>query len=252
MEIPFFDRLVHLMKALPGVSITEAVPPDRPLAEGSLRLSMPPEIAANFAEWSGALGDLAGAVPQAGGWLLIGGDGTAVVTSFVVTPAADTDPGRAAARFWADLYRAMGAVGRAEPFSAHGHLEVCRTALLGLYRLALAPGRPGSGWAGAEELPGGQVLGSLLDWLVCPLDLHAQWRCAHRLAAAYESLMLPLSQRLEMPYPWALRNLAFARLDAVRPAQPAAERMQAPPEPAEDGARAGPARFKVKLRRRSD
>jgi hypothetical protein len=132
------------------------------------------------------------------------------------------DLAAAAATFWHDLWSAAAAIGQGRPLTAHGRLESCRTALVDLYRLALAPGRPGAGYEAAEALPGAAALEKLFEWLVSPLDLREQWRCATRLAAAYESLVLPLLERLGLTYPWAMRNLAFARLDQVRPDRPAA------------------------------
>jgi hypothetical protein len=137
-----------------------------------------------------------------------------------------------AGRFWADLYRAARALAKGAVFTAHGDLERCRRALVDLYRLALAPRQAGRGW---EELDGIAGVEPLKEWLVAPLEVRAQWRSAHRLAAAYESLMLPLCQRLGLAYPMAMRNLAFQRLDQARPdrgAEGAAPAEAAPPAPA--------------------
>ncbi|HYF91244.1 MAG TPA: hypothetical protein VD969_03250 [Symbiobacteriaceae bacterium] len=162
----------------------------------------------------------------------------------------------AAARFWSDLYGAGAAIGRAQPFTVHGRLERCRAALLDIYRLALRPDGPGAGWEGAEALPGAaRVLDPVQEWLVQPLDLRAQWRCAYKLAEAYEKLMLPLAERLGLAYPWTMRNLAFRRLDEIRPDRGGAPNTTVPrlrdtadePDPAPR--RGGPGRFRVRTRR---
>jgi hypothetical protein len=180
-------------------------------------------------------------------------DGPAPVGPAVSRPLPDL--AAAAAAFWHDLWVATAAVGQGQPLTAHGRLEACRTSLVDLYRLALAPGRPGAGYEGAEALPGAVALDQLREWLVTPLDLREQWRCATRLASAYESLMLPLVERLGLTYPWAMRNLAFARLDQVRPdrsptGQPDVPRLRDTERTDEPSPKpAGPAKFKVKLRR---
>ncbi len=203
------------------------------------------------------------------------GPGGAAAGPEAVAPTA-ADPGaldREAASFWADLYRAAGAIGRGRVLSAHGLLEPCRARLLDLYRLALAPDRPGRGFADAEDVPGAdRALERVLPWLVCPLEARAQWRCAHRLATTYESLMLPLCERLGLSYPYPMRNLAFQRLDAIKtrweaaraPIEQEAEQEGAPegagaketgaasggPAAPEGSQRKGPARFRIKRRGR--
>lgn len=173
----------------------------------------------------------------------------------------------AASGFWYHLYRAATEIGRQHPFGAHSDLEHCRKALLDLYRMALAPGAVGRGWEHVDELPGAaKALAGLAEWLVCPLEVTALWRCAHRLGAAYESLVLPLLDRLGVVYPWAMRNLTFQLLDQVRPgrapvptASPAHYGAQVPPpqggqaQPSATSAGAssagGPTRYKVRRRR---
>jgi len=127
------------------------------------------------------------------------------------------DLGADAGRFWGHMYTAAMALGRGWPFTAHGELEFCRVHLVDLYRLALAPGDAEVGWVGIEGLQGASALEGAQSWLVAPLQTVEQWRSATRLAAAYESLMLPLAERMGLAYPWPMRNLAFAKLDAVRP-----------------------------------
>lgn len=151
--------------------------------------------------------------------------------------------------FWSALYRAAGAIRRQQPLDAHGELERCREALINLYRLALAPDHGQVGWEGADTLPGAQALKSLHEWLVCPLQTRLQWHCACKLAATYESMVLPLMERMEEPYPWTMRNRAFEQLEQARPdrvaqAPPVVPTVQEePPEPQ------GPARFRIKGRR---
>ncbi|MDF2629056.1 MAG: hypothetical protein K0R39_2887 [Symbiobacteriaceae bacterium] len=163
-----------------------------------------------------------------------------------------------ASQFWLDLHHATEAIGQGQPFTAHGRLEPCRAALVGIYRLALSPGAPGAGYEAAESLPGAaKVLDNLLEWLVVPLDPRAQWRCAHRLATNFEKLMLPLSERLHIDYPWAIRNLTFKQLDEIRPDRltTAAEAPTVPRfadlanVPDAPQKTPGPARFKLKSRR---
>jgi hypothetical protein len=166
-----------------------------------------------------------------------------------------------AAQFWTDLHQAVDAIGHEHPLTAHGRLERCRIALIDLYRLALSPGAPGGTYEGADSLPGGnKALDSLLDWLVAPLDLKAQWRCAHRLATTFEKLMLPLAERLGLAYPWTIRNLAFQRLDETRsdrtataaelPPVPGRKDLTAEPDQQAATPRTSePARFKLKTRR---
>lgn len=155
-------------------------------------------------------------------------------------------PEQQAARFWFSLIRLEPHLQAGRPFSAHGCLESARISLLDLYRTALASGSPGAGWAGLEQLPGAGALAPLGEWLVCPLEMQAQWRCGVRLAQTYERLTLGMFERLELPYPWRLRNLAFAGLDRARPsARGAGVPDQVPVEPVADPVR-GPVRFRVK------
>ncbi len=254
MQTPLFDTLLRIIGTLPAVEVLEARRPDGPVQEAVLRIACPPEVVPDLSEFLRSPGALAAAAPTPDGFLLVAPDGAMVVTTLVVTPdtKAPTGVSPEGTRFWGALCRALGAVGREEPFTAHGHLELCRTELLALYRLALAPGQPGGGWWGLEGITGAErPLQSLTEWLVCPLDVRLQWRCAHKLAAAYEGLTLPLAERLGAPYPWELRNHAFRMLDSVRPAQPAPEAV-IPAEPDPAPAHGGPARFKVKMRRKAD
>jgi hypothetical protein len=131
-------------------------------------------------------------------------------------PAVQTRLTELAAAFWGDLYRACAAIGRGLPFTAHGELERCRGHLLALYRLAA--GAPAQGeWAGFEPHLEAQPRLELAEWLVAPLQIQAQWRNGYRLAQRFESLLLPLVERLGLPFPWGMRNLAFERLQAVKP-----------------------------------
>lgn len=204
-----------------------------------LFLAAEPPFQSGLATWLAPLGEVAHSGPEPYGWRLVTLDGVEWRFHFsppastgglqllfdrweegggVAAPARAIDLSQMAGRFWADLHRAAGALGKGQPFTAHGCLEECRRALLDLYRLALAPEDGGEGWEGIERLAGvAPALAQVREWLVAPLELRAQWRDAHRLAAAYESLMLPLCQRLGVSYPMAMRNLAFRRLDQVRP-----------------------------------
>lgn len=261
-----------------------------PFGELELYLVAPPAFEAGLLAWLSPLGETAYAEPVRGGCRIITLEGLPITLQVVsdhdLLPAGQVSPlfdrtGREAgeqgasvdggegqgpdlgdlaaeaARFWHDLFGTAAAIGRGQPLTAHGGLEACRLHLINLYRLALAPGSPGRGWKGSDQLPGGErLLESLSEWLVCPLEVRAQWRCANRLATTYESLMLPLTERLKLPYPWAMRNLVFQRLDEIRPDRPkpeegtpAAQPTPPPPPPEPEQRPAGPARFKVKVRR---
>ncbi|HEY3367655.1 MAG TPA: hypothetical protein VGK74_21560 [Symbiobacteriaceae bacterium] len=250
---------------------------DDPFMELDFWLVAPASFADRLREWPGLPADPAYFAMTADGCLVVTGDGVAVaihVAPEVVAvpaglqpvfnrteyrpagvgrPVAEQDLVRDAARFWHGLFQAAAAIGRGQAITAHGELEGCRMALLNLYRMALAPGEPPGGWSGAERIPGSdRVLDGLKEWLVAPLDLRAQWRCAHRLAAAYESLMLPLTERLGLAYPFAIRNLAFGRLDVVK--RRLAEKGSSPevvtpaPEPEPKAPGQGPAKFHIQRR----
>jgi hypothetical protein len=120
-----------------------------------------------------------------------------------------------AADFWGDLYRAGAAIGQARPFTTHAHLERCRGGLLAVYRLAA--GDASMGWIGMEARLDGQRQHELAEWLVAPLNQEAQWRNAYRLAQRFEPLLMPLMERLGLPYPLEMRTLAFDRLTKVKP-----------------------------------
>lgn len=251
-----------------------------PYGELELHLAAPAEFRAGLTGWLGGLGETALLEPTPAGCRVVTPDGLQIeiivsdrvaptglqavfqrnVGSAPTTPALEQvhDLALEAAACYGAIYRAAAALGRGLSLTAHGELEQARERLVNLYRLALSPGNPGRGWAGADRLPGGaKALAGVREWLVCPLELQAQWRCAHRLATTYESLVLPLTERLGLPYPWAMRNLVFHRLEQVKTAWANAEaeaRGEVPvtkaPEPAPEPppARTGPARFKVKSR----
>lgn len=117
--------------------------------------------------------------------------------------------------FWRDLFRAARAIRREQTLTAHRWLFACGGRLLDVYRLALAPGTAGTGWEGADDVPGlPAALERVRPALAAPLDLRAQRSAARRLAEAFEGLVLPLCERLGLAYPMALRSLAFQELDA--------------------------------------
>lgn len=148
-------------------------------------------------------------------------------------PAPGLDLPALAGSFWCELYRAADALRQKHLLTAHGRLEECRRRLVDLYRLALGAQAPGKGWEGADEVPGlVRALGQLGDWLVVPLEPRALWRSAQRLATTFESLTLPLCERLSAAYPMAMRNLAFRRLDEARPEQPERAPEALPPKTA--------------------
>lgn len=250
--------------------------PDR-FPELDLYLIAPAGFAAELPAWLAPLGDAAHLDVTPGGCSLVTTDGLAVAVHVIpgtaalpkqgVKPVFDrgAEPGEAVAglslepaRFWHHLYLLGAAIGRGQPFTAHGELEACRLELLNLYRLALTPGAAGSGWTRIEDLPGaGRIIEGMTEWLVSPLEIWALWRCAHKLSTTYESLVLPLAERLGLDYPWAMRNLAFERLAREKPDRVAqaeeiaraSARVQAAPEPTSAPSQpAGPAKFRIKRR----
>lgn len=277
----FIAGMIRLLQESPEVTAAylRLLPESGAAPDLHLYVIAAPDWAARAGEWLDPLNEAALVDRRPEGWLLVSPEGEVVVITPVVTPPAaphrplfdrrrpgasapampqaaeprPADPSREAACFWGDLYLALRAIGQNWSLTAHGDLERCRLRLVNLYRLALSPAEPGDGWAGVEGLEGADALTGLVQWLVAPLDGRSQWRCAHRLAAAYESLTLPLVERLGLPYPWAMRNLAFKRLDETRP-----DRGPAPPAGVETlrdladrpdpVAPAGPARFRIKRR----
>lgn len=253
MSTTFLQQLIRTLYAEPLVSAAylggdlAGAAPDL-IERVELHLAAAPAFARGLATWLSPLGEAAFSGPEetafsgpdTQGWRVVTLDGVEwcfffypeerLVPSAGMTPLFDRrstlptappapalDLGLMAGRFWSDLYRAARALCQGQTLTAHGHLEEGRRALVDLYRLAIAPGAPGRGWAGADLLAGvNQGLVPMREWLVAPLDLRAQVRSAHRLGAAYESLMLPLCQRLGVPYPMAMRNLAFKRLEQAR------------------------------------
>lgn len=224
------------------------------LDEIDLYLLADPSFRAALATWLEPLGHLAYSGAEPNGWRTVTPDGVEWRFRFRLpastaglerlfdrrgqaqVPAVEAEPAidlpAMAGRFWSDLHRAARAIGKGHPLTAHGRLEECRRAMLNLYRLALAPRTAGEGWEGAEALPGVvTALAPVQEWLVAPLDLRQQWRSAHRLASTYESLMLPLCDRLGVPYPMAMRKLAFDRLEQSRPDRGAEAAPPQPPEP---------------------
>lgn len=210
-EEPFLTlHLIYAAERLPaveweGIALCRAVDDGLQVvtADGldfTLRLLAPGEEvpAAQFRQVKGVVGASGGGVPS--------------------NPDLGTELARMGAGFFGDLYRALAAIGQGEPLSAHHYLERCRGALLALYRLAA--GDAGSGWNGAEGPLGAGLVQELSSWLVAPLVLEEQWRNGYRLAQRFESLFLPLAERLGLDYPWQMRTLAFDRLGKAKPGAP--------------------------------
>lgn len=207
-----------------------------------LHICAPAGLAQELGALLGGAHEVAYSGPAPEGWRMITLDGTEWVLHFRA-PAASPPQGAEvlfdrrsappepaegprvdlpalAGSFWCELYLAAEALRQRHLLTAHGRLEECRQRLVDLYRLALAAEAPGKGWEGADEVPGlAKALAPLNEWLVVPLEARALWRSAHRIAAAFESLVLPLFERLSAEYPMAMRNLAFRRLDEARPEQ---------------------------------
>lgn len=273
---PYVLSLLRRVARAPAVLAVYTRTPVWTVSESDVSLVLVAEaaLAADLPTWLADVGETALLDPCPDGCRVITTDGTVVDVALIIAPqalppgelqgiyrrdgadvpaqatAAEVPPDLTAGvgRFWGHLYVAATALGRGWPFTAHGELELCRSEMVALYRAALAPGSTGSAWAGVEAFDRVGALSGMTPWLVAPLQTREQWRSAHQLAAAYESLMLPLLERLNLPYPWAIRNLAFARLDAVRPdgRRPTAPPSAAPdPEPPPQRAQ-----LKVRIRHR--
>lgn len=241
MSTEFLQGLIRRLHTVPEVSAAYlggdlAQPGPEGVERIEFFLVASPAFRQGMPAWLAPLGETAFSGPEGEeGWRLVTPEGVEWLIRFALpastdglqalfdrrvpaegeaSPAETLDLALMAGRFWADLHRAARALGQGQPLTAHGRLEGCRRALVDLYRLALAPREQGQGWEGADRVA---ALHPVREWLVAPLDSRAQWRSAHRLASAYESLMLPLCQRLGVPYPMAMRNLAFERLDKARP-----------------------------------
>ncbi|MFZ5814518.1 MAG: hypothetical protein ACOY93_04370 [Bacillota bacterium] len=259
MSAAFLQQLLRLLHADPAVRAAYlggdmARPAPEQIERVDLHLAAEPPFREALGERLAAAGETAYSGAEGDGWRAVTPDGVewrfylyAPAEPFPagLQPLFDRREGSAggagpapggsaldltgmAGRFWADLYRAARELGQGRCLAAHGYLEACRQALVDLYRLAAAPAELGRGWEGADQIA---ALAPVREWLVAPLELRAQWRCAHRLAAGYESLMLPLCQRLGLSYPMAMRNLAFGRLDQVRPDRAEAGGRPEPPPP---------------------
>jgi len=212
-----------------------------------LQLTVAPDFRRGLAGWLAPLADLAYSGPEPHGWTVVTADGvewflhlcapTEPLPQEGLQPVFDRRPAAPApaagdaagldladlaGAFWRDLHRAASALEQERPLTAHRWLEACGAHLINLYRTALAPDQPGSGWEGADAVPGLlAALEPVREVLSVPLDGRAQRSAAHKLAAAFEGLVLPLCERLGIAYPLAMRTLAFRRLDAGRePAPP--------------------------------
>lgn len=264
----YLQQLIRLIGATDAVKAAW-VGPDTTAPEPAERIAITLVVQADaftaLAQQFAGLGDVAFSGPAADGWRIVTADGLEFAITVASEPGhlsvsgltplfnhageAETagpplDLVEMAGRFWSDLHRAAIALERGWLLSAHGELERCRQGLLDLYRLALAPGEPGRGWSGAEAVPGlADRLAAHADWLVAPLERRGLQRSAHRLASTYESLMLPLCSQLGLTYPMAMRNLAFRRLNAIRPDPAPGEVVERPTAPAPQE---GPRRLKVK------
>lgn len=257
------QRLDQIARSVPEFSIVrdqEQVPGGNP-GELVVEVRCGREVWQALAETIGSLSAVEASVELEEGLLGVAlADGSSALLRYQDpnAPASAPEPlpvapDQQAARFWFSLIRLAQHLQAGRPFSAHGCLESARIGLLDLYRTALAPGSPGAGWAGLEHLPGAEALAPVGEWLVCPLEVQAQWRCGVRLAQTYERLTIGMFERLGFPYPWRLRNLAFAGLDRARPAARGAAGSgagagvpdQGPAETLGSPARV-PARFRVK------
>lgn len=290
MDLHFLQRLITLAAATPGVEAAylvgaAAAGHKERYPERHLYLVIPSPLPGVLSGWATQAGESVGCLDAGQEVRLVTPQGLLIFLHSVQSRAqlpqsglqplfsrGEEQPPESGARsgpdltqtvtgFWMDLFQAAGAIGRSESLAAHGHLERCRVGLIDLYRLALDPAQVGSGWEGGDRLPDRRLTEGLRLWLVAPLELWAQWRCAHRLAAAYESLIMPLVERTGLEYPWSLRRLLFERLEEIRPQERAADHpggggvtapADRPPEdPPASGTGATPARYRIKGRRPS-
>lgn len=234
--------------------------------EVALHLAVEGSFAQEVGAWAAALPDLVYSGAEPHGWTLITADGVewrlclhgpgAEFGGGGTQPVFDRRTGRPAAAptaesrqaaavrsgppdlaavagaFWRDLYRAGRAIRAERPLTAHHWLFACGGHLIDLYRLALEPDSGERGWIDADTVPG--LLSSVepvREFLSAPLEGRAQRRAAHRLAEAFEGLVLPLFRRIGLDYPMALRTLAFASLEADRAAGGAKAATHSPEAP---------------------
>jgi hypothetical protein len=239
MSGEFLQRLLQRLRQEPAVLDVRVA--GEPAGSGEadrvdLHVSAGPGLAPGLPAWTRTLPGCVYSGSEPHGWTLISGDGVewrlhlqpaggaSGLADGRLHPAGDSpssgwseeDLPALAGDFWRDLYRAARAIRQARPLTAHRWLFACGGRLIDLYRAALAPGSAGRGWEGAEEVPGLlSALERVRSALGAPLDVRDQRRAAHRLATAFEALVLPLCERLGVAYPMDLRNLAFAQLDAA-------------------------------------
>jgi hypothetical protein len=268
-------KLIRLCFATTAIVAAGAVTqePSDPFPSLDLYLTCDDGFAQGLALWLASLGAVAFSEVTPTGYHLVTSDGVAIAIYIGLplpldaqslfnrtTPESSplerslSDEWLRPAQFWRDLHLAAAAIGRGHTLSAHGGLELCRLHVINLYRLALAPSSASAGWHGADRTLGRHTLAGLKEWLVAPLDVRAQWQNGYRLATTYESLVLPLCERIDIRYPWAMRNLAFQRLEQVKPAHKALEEVGMPmvvpaPEPEPGRAPTGGLRLKGKIRR---
>jgi len=234
MSAEFLQQLLQRLRQEPAVtdiSVAEGQSGASETDRVDLHVSVGPDLAPGLPAWTRTLPGCVYSGVEPHGWTLISGDGVewrlhlrigsaggeAASGSAARAGWAEGDLAALAGDFWRDLYRAGRAIRQARPLTAHRWLFACGGRLVGLYRTALSPGSPGEGWEGAEEVPGLlSALEPVRAALCAPLDVMEQRRAAHRLATAFEGLMLPLCEKLGVAYPMALRNLAFGQLDAQR------------------------------------
>lgn len=220
MSAEFLQQLLHRLRQEPAVQGTRVAEERSGSGEADrvdLHVAAGPDFAPGLPPWIGSLPGCVYSGLEPHGWTLISADGVEWRLHLPKPSGrAEVDLSALGGDFWRDLYRAGRAIRQARPLTAHRWLFACGGRLIDLYRAALAPGSTGAGWEGAEEVNGLlDALEPVRTALSAPLDVREQRRAAHRLATAFEALMLPLCERLGLAYPMALRNLAFGQLDAA-------------------------------------
>ncbi|MFO7273554.1 MAG: hypothetical protein DIU55_001650 [Bacillota bacterium] len=251
MSPSFLQALLTRLREEPAVLAvyvdrSSSEPDSGEVHEVTLHLAVEGAFAQGVGAWASALPDVIYSGPEPHGWTVITADG--VEWRLCLCAGADVPAGlepvfdrreprggpaappKAAGAaqggaavpdlaalvgaFWRDLYRAGRAIRAGRTLTAHHWLFTCGGHLIDLYRLALQPDSPGRGWVGADEVPGlARALEPVRPFLSAALEGRSQRRAAHKLAEAFEGLVLPLCQRLGLAYPMALRTLAFRSLE---------------------------------------
>jgi predicted nucleotidyltransferase len=119
--------------------------------------------------------------------------------------------------FWHDVGHVITALGREQPWWAHGQLEQLRGVCLDLARLdAGVPLEEDEPYWKVDTAVPPEVLARLAETIV-PLEVGPMRSAALALVALYRDLAQPLTARLGLPYPTRLDELLTIRLEALWP-----------------------------------